>query len=168
MRRSARRSGAGLEDAIADMDAAVRSMGRPTDFVTAVVAVLAPDGVLEWVTAGHPRPVLADAAGRLTTLGDGVRPPLGIGAGSRRERGRLSLEGGVRLVLYSDGIVEQPDRATGRPVGLAGLHEAITTSDPAPTDLVRRVQDVVVGAAAGRLRDDATLLALRVAHPAAG
>jgi hypothetical protein len=166
--RSARRSGAGLEEAVLGMDAAVRSMGRPTDFVTAVVAVLAPDGVLEWITAGHPRPVLARPDGRLETLGDGVRPPLGIGAGSRRGSGRLRPKPGTRLVLYSDGVVEQTDWATGRTVGVEGLHGAIVASDPAPTDLVRRVQDVVVRAADGRLRDDATLLALRIARPGGG
>lgn len=161
--RSARRSGAGIEEAVREMDAAVGSMGRPTDFVTAVVAVLhAPQGRLEWITAGHPRPVVADAAGRLETLEDGVRPPLGLGAGARRGSGRARLEPGARLVLYSDGVVEQMDRTTGRPVGVDGLHRALAGSDGAPTALVRRIQDVVMHAADGRLRDDATVLAVRV------
>jgi serine phosphatase RsbU (regulator of sigma subunit) len=164
--RSARRAGADIEEAVREMDAAVGSMGRRTDFVTAVVAVLrAPQGWLEWITAGHPRPVVADAGGRLRTLEDGVRPPLGFGAGSRRGSGRVRLDPGARLVLYSDGVVEQVDRATGRPVGVDGLHRAIGGSDGSPAAVVRRVQDVVVHAADGRLRDDATLLTVRVLGP---
>lgn len=167
--RSARRSGADIEEAVREMDAAVGSMGRRTDFVTAVVAVVRPpQGALEWITAGHPRPVLAGAGGRLRTLEDGVRPPLGLGAGARRGSGRARMEPGARLVLYSDGVVEQMDRATGRPVGVDGLHRAIAGPDGSPAAVVRRVQDAVVHAADGRLRDDATLLAVRVDGPHGG
>jgi serine phosphatase RsbU (regulator of sigma subunit) len=148
------------------MDAAVGSMGRPTDFVTAIVAVVRPpDGALEWITAGHPRPIVADAAGRLRTLEDGVRPPLGFGARAGRGVGRARLDPGSLLLLHSDGVVEQIDRASGRPVGIEALHRALGEPSPTPAALVRRVQDVVVRAADGRLRDDATLLAVRMDAP---
>jgi len=46
-----------------------------------------------------------------------------------------------------------------------GLHRALGEPSPTPAALVRRVQDVVVRAADGRLRDDATLLAVRMDAP---
>jgi serine phosphatase RsbU (regulator of sigma subunit) len=159
--RSSRRSGAGLQDATRAMHDAVRGAASGSPFVTAVAAVWdTGTGVLRWVTAGHPRPLVMAADGTITTLSEGVTRPLGIpGHGAEPRAAESTLPPGARLILYSDGIVEQPDRTTGRPFGLEGILGALRAgSAQTPAGLVRRVQDAVLAAAGGRLRDDATLL----------
>lgn len=159
--RSSRRSGAGLQDTTRAMHEAVRSAAAGLPFVTAVAAVWdTRTGVLRWVTAGHPRPLVMSADGTITTLIDGVTRPLGIpGHGAEPLPAECTLPPGARLVLYSDGIAEQPDGTTGRPFGIEGIVDALRAgSAQTPAGLVRRLQDAVLAAAGGRLRDDATLL----------
>ena len=164
--RASRRSDGGLEAAMGAMGGAIRSSGlRRHAFVTAIVAVWDPGTHrLRWITAGHPRPIVLRANGDLETLTAGVVRPLGVEgdvAGLRAAEARLSS--GDRLLLYSDGLVEQPDRRTAEPVGIEALHEIVRASAGATcAQLVRRLQDMVIEASGGRLRDDVSLLALAV------
>lgn len=160
--RSARRSGAAVEDAARAMHEAVRSAGPGTPFVTAVIAVWdTATGLLRWITAGHPRPLVMAAGGAVHTLIDGVTRPLGVrGHGSEPGAAECVLPPGARLVLYSDGVVEQPVGRTGRAYGIDALTGVLREASGAtPAGIVRRLQDGVIAAADGAaLRDDATLL----------
>ena len=160
--RSARRSGAQLEEATRAMHEAVRSAGPGSPFVTAVAAVWdTRSGLLRWTTAGHPRPLVLSADGTLTTLTDGVTRPLGVrGHGSEPRAAERALPPGSRLVLYSDGVVEQPVSGSGRAFGIDGVMDVLRAAGgETPAGLVRRIQDAVIAAAGGGpLRDDATLL----------
>ncbi|HEX2503159.1 MAG TPA: PP2C family protein-serine/threonine phosphatase [Miltoncostaeaceae bacterium] len=164
--RASRRSAGGLEAAVGAMAGAIRSSGlRRHAFVTAVVAVWDPGTHrLRWITAGHPRPIVLRADGTLETLTAGVVRPLGIEEDLTRMRAAEDrLSPGDRLLLYSDGLVEQPDRRTAEPVGLETVHKIVRGSaEGSAAQLVRRLQDVVIDASSGRLRDDVSLLALAV------
>ena len=71
--------------------------------------------------------------------------------------------GGRPADLYSDGVVEQPHRRTAERVGIEAIHRVVRESaDASCAQMVRRLQDLVVEASGGKLRDDATLLALAV------
>ena len=76
--RASRRSGRGLEGAVGAMRDAVRGLGHTRlVFVTAVVALWNPaTHRLRWITAGHPRPIVARSGGELETLSAGVMRPL--------------------------------------------------------------------------------------------
>jgi len=76
---------------------------------TVVVAVLDPAaGTLDYVTRGHPAPLVVDGSGRARQLLGGGGGPLGSGAGGPAQRTEVA-DGDV-LVLFSDGLVERPDR----------------------------------------------------------
>jgi serine phosphatase RsbU (regulator of sigma subunit) len=159
--RSSRRSGARLEDATRAMHEAVRSGSPGSPFVTAVSAIWdTRTGRLRWITAGHPRPMVMSAEGVVTSLIDGVTRPLGVpGHGSAQAAAECVLPPGSRLVLYSDGIVEQPVGTGGERFGTEGLLAALREARAlTPAGIVRRVQDAVIAVSGGRLRDDATLL----------
>lgn len=159
--RSARRSSGRLEDATRAMHDAVRSASEGSPFITAVAAVWdTRTGVLRWITAGHPRPLVIAPDGAVTSLIAGVTRPLGVdGHGSEPRAAEIALAPGSRLVLYSDGIVEQPVGGSGRVFGTEGMLAAMRGAEKlTPAGIVRRVQDGVIAASAGRLRDDATLL----------
>ena len=164
--RASRRSGVGLEGTVTAMRDAVRSSGQARSaFVTAVVALWQPATYrLRWITAGHPRPIVLRSGGGLETLRGGVMRPLGIaGDESRPRAAECLLSAGDRLLLYSDGLVEQRHWRTGEPVGVEALHRVFRASaGTGCAQTVRLLQDLVVEASGGQLRDDATLLALVV------
>lgn len=159
--RSSRRSGGRIEDANRAMHEAVRSASPGSPFVTAVSAVWnTRTGMMRWITSGHPRPLVMSAEGVVTSLIDGVTRPLGVrGHGSEPGAAECVLPPGSRLVLYSDGIVEQPVGTSGERFGTEGLLAALQEAHAlSPAGIVRRVQDAVIAVSDGRLRDDATLL----------
>ncbi len=164
--RASRRSGAGLEGTVAAMrDAVTTGEHARLTFVTAIVALWEPSTHrLRWITAGHPRPIVLRAAGDLETLKEGVTRPLGLPTGDAEPRAaECLLSAGDRLVLYSDGLVEQRHWRSGEPVGINEVHRVVRTSaDASCAQTVRRLQDLVVEASRGQLRDDASILALLV------
>lgn len=76
---------------------------------TLCLAVLDPDdGELTYITCGHPPPLVIEADGTARYLPTTGGAPLGTGTGSRVSTVRLGVEDMV--ILYSDGLVEQPGR----------------------------------------------------------
>jgi serine phosphatase RsbU (regulator of sigma subunit)/PAS domain-containing protein len=114
-------------------------------------------------SAGHPGPVLLRPDGRTQVL-DGGGLPLGIFADAEPAGQDVELEPGDLLFLYTDGLtsacgpdlVQFEERLTDELAALAGETAAA---------LVSRVHDVVLELSGGELRDDVTMLALRVGEP---
>jgi serine phosphatase RsbU (regulator of sigma subunit)/PAS domain-containing protein len=134
--------------------------------------VTADAGYLSWrdgrlhlslASAGHPGPVLLRPDGRTQVLNGGGLP-LGIFPDSEPAAQDVELETGDLLFLYTDGLtsacgpdqVQFEERLTDELAALAG--------EPAAA-LVSRVRDVVLELCGGELRDDVTMLALRVGEP---
>ncbi len=135
-------------------------------FVTADAAHLSwRDGRLHLSlsSAGHPGPVLVRPDGRTQVLnGGGV--PLGIFPDAEPATQELDLDPGDLLFLHTDGLtsacgpdmVQFEERLTDELAALAG--------EPAAA-LVSRVREVVLELCQGELRDDLTMLALKVSGP---
>jgi len=72
-------------------------------------------GRVTLATAGHPAPAVIGPAGTVSFPEVPVSPPLGLGGSVPVETAELTLSEGSRLVLYTDGLVENRDRdiATG-------------------------------------------------------
>jgi GAF domain-containing protein len=107
-----------------------------------------------WANAGHPPPLLVSPEGRASVLDQAGSPLLGL-----TDRGYLQasarIPAGGRLLLYTDGLIEDPDQPSGDPIaeladaagGFAGL---------ALDDLCDRL------IAAAPTADDIALLAVQV------
>jgi serine phosphatase RsbU (regulator of sigma subunit) len=132
-------------------------------FVTADAAHLSwRDGRLHLSlsSAGHPGPVLVRPDGRTQVLnGGGV--PLGIFPDAEPATQELDLDPGDLLFLHTDGLtsacgpdmVQFEERLTDELAALAG---------ESPAALVSRVREVVLELCQGELRDDMSMLALKV------
>ena len=156
-------NGCGVAALAAHADDLLTAQPGPARFVTAALAALdTSTGVLRYVLAGHPPPLLVRGGRSVKELSHPPRAPLGV-RGTPPDRltvGLEQLEPGDRLLLYSDGVVEA---RTGhgeffgehrlvdftRRAELAGL--------PAPETL-RRLTAAVLAHQRGRLQDDATLV----------
>jgi serine phosphatase RsbU (regulator of sigma subunit)/PAS domain-containing protein len=114
-------------------------------------------------SAGHPGPVLLRPDGRTQVLNGGGLP-LGIFPDAEPAAQEIDLEPGDLLFLYTDGLtsaygpdlVQFEERLTDELAALAGKPAAV---------LVSRVRDVVLELCQGELRDDMTMIALRVGEP---
>jgi serine phosphatase RsbU (regulator of sigma subunit) len=162
--RAARRNGDGLEEAAAIMHRSLFGITERSDFVTAVVARWEPaTSILRWVNAGHPRPLVIRADGPVEEPPAPTQPPLGLLEPDRLFlAGESRLEPGDRLVLYSDGVTERR-REDGSEIGEDGLRRVLEEIGDATAEAtVRAIQEAVRDASAVPIRDDATVLVLRV------
>jgi serine phosphatase RsbU (regulator of sigma subunit) len=85
------------------MDQRLRSYFGDEDFVTALLAEIAPDGSCDIVSCGHPRPYLA-VGDELSLIEAPPGLPLGLGATPVAHRVRLAP--GSRILMHTDGVVE--------------------------------------------------------------
>lgn len=132
-------------------------------FVTASLALLRPRGhrvQVQLGSSGHPGPAVVRADGRVEILeGDGM--PLGLFEDAEQGRLELELRTGDVLFFYTDGVTEArgadlsffEDRLADGLAAVAGQSAA---------KIVRAVQELVTSFSAGELKDDVTILAVRV------
>lgn len=166
--RNARRSDRSLADTVRVVDEALLAGFGGEAFTTAVMAELdTGTGRLEWVSAGHPEPLLMRDGRLVRTLAVDPSPPLGLGhsagrAGAAVSVGSEQLQPGDRVLFYTDGVVEarSPD---GDFFGSERLVDLISRNLagglPTP-ETMRRVVRALLAHQAGQLSDDATLLLL--------
>lgn len=104
-------SGAGLPAALACLDRYAAGIPEAAGATVCVVALDAHTGDLEYVTAGHPQPLVVDRSGGFRYLSPSGGSPLATG--SRWRPAQEHLGGEEMLLLYSDGIIDRPDRTIG-------------------------------------------------------
>jgi serine phosphatase RsbU (regulator of sigma subunit)/PAS domain-containing protein len=132
-------------------------------FVTTSLAFLRKRGrrvQVRLAGCGHPGPAVVRADGRVEILDiDGM--PLGLFGDGEARKTELELRQGDLLFFYTDGVTEArsadrgffEDRLADELASVAGRSAAET---------VRAVQDLVTSFSDGELRDDVTMLAVRV------
>jgi len=156
-----------VHDAPADVLTAVNQVLLAGDygerFVTASLAFLRQhDGRVHVRLAGcgHPGPAVVRADGRVEILeGDGM--PLGLFDGSDASKLELELRAGDLLFFYTDGVTE------ARSADLAFFEDRLadelaSVAGGSAAETVHAVQELVTSFSDGELRDDVTMLAVRV------
>ena len=117
-------------------------------------------------SAGHPGPVLVKADGRVRVL-DGGGMPLGLFPDAQPAGQDVELSSGDLLFLFTDGVTE------ARSPELAYFEERLTDALASlagrpPAEVIFAMQTLVVEFSVNELRDDMTMLALRVGAVPAG
>ncbi|WP_296607203.1 PP2C family protein-serine/threonine phosphatase, partial [Nocardioides sp.] len=122
---------------------------------------------LEYVTAGHPPPVLVPARGEATYLPPSGAGPLASGLPYRSARHELAL--GDLVLLYTDGLVERPGRTLAQnTVDLLTVVGDVcrATSEEPVVDRACRLTPELLTRTTG-YDDDIALLALQAVPPVA-
>jgi phosphoserine phosphatase RsbU/P len=98
----------------------------PTNrFVTLFIAELDPaNGILSYINAGHNPPIMGRADGRVEQLESGGFP-LGILPQAEYDVGKVQLNSGDSLVIYSDGVSEA-NNLNGDEFGMERLTQVIS------------------------------------------
>ncbi|WP_329145039.1 SpoIIE family protein phosphatase [Streptomyces sp. NBC_01456] len=129
----------------ADADGGPEGAGRPgITGASCLYAIYDPvGGRTTLATAGHPGPAVIGPDGTVTFPEVPVSPPLGLGGSVPVETAELTLREGSRLVLYTDGLVENRDRAID--AGLELLRTALAAgADRTPEQTCTAVLDAML------------------------
>jgi hypothetical protein len=165
--RNARRADRSLTDTAALIhDALVDAFGG-TAFATAVLAELDTDtGILSWINAGHPPPLLLRRGKLVRSLHSRPTLPLGLVVTGRPPTtitvGREQLEPDDRILLYTDGVIEarSPTGVFFGDQALIDLFRRNLAAGLPAQETMRRVVHALLDHQQGQLTDDATLLLL--------
>ncbi|MGW3954892.1 SpoIIE family protein phosphatase [Streptomyces sp. NPDC004752] len=140
-----------------DTDEAAEEDGLGITGATCLYAIYDPvSGRVAAATAGHLGPAVVHPDGTVAFPELPISPPLGLGAGQPFESAELTLSEGSRLVLYTDGLVE--DRTRDLDTGLEVLRAALTGPDRTPEATCATVIEALLLA---RPSDDTALLVAR-------
>jgi sigma-B regulation protein RsbU (phosphoserine phosphatase) len=136
-------------------------------FTTAFLAEINPKSrEMTFVNAGHNDPILRRASGQIERLSTGG-PPFGLPLFTDEPlpypSGRVLLQPGDLLIIFTDGVVEAVNNA-GDEYGEARLLACIQTALPQSSDetLKQVMADVNTFVGYARQHDDITCLVLRV------
>ncbi|MFF0459697.1 SpoIIE family protein phosphatase [Streptomyces mexicanus] len=122
-----------------DQDEPADGAGAPVIGATCLYAVYDPvTRRCALARAGHPPPAVISPSGEVTFADVPAGPPLGLG-GLPFETTELELPEGSRLVLYTDGLVE--DRRQDIDIGLEDLRTRLAAAGPSPEETCRAVVD---------------------------
>ena len=151
-----------LPDIYAAMDQAVAGQFDENRFVTAQMARLdVGTGQLQWVNAGHPRPLLIRGGKMVRALRSPTTLPVGMG-GVTPHVSEESLRPGDRVLFFTDGIIEE-HLTDGELFGTPRLieHFERTQADGGPPQAtVARLSHALMAERGGTTSDDATLFLL--------
>ena len=133
---------------------------------TLVLVVLDPAaGTLRYTTCGHPPPLVIGVDGKARYLeGTGTGP---LGTGSPPVLASSTLAPGELVLLYSDGLVERPDRTIAEGMGelaVVAADAAATGADPGAAERVCQLS-VEVLTRTGHTDDITALAAQWLADP---
>jgi hypothetical protein len=157
--RNVRREGGRLMDGYEQVDRLIAEHFGACQFVTGQFGSLdSASGALSWINAGHPLPLLVRNETFAGELLCAPSMPMGLG-GSVVQVAEESLQGGDRVLFYTDGITESRS-VDGETFGLERLADYLVraTLDRVPAaETVRRLSANVLAFVGNGLRDDATL-----------
>ena len=134
-------------------------------FVTAFLGLLdLTTGELTYASAGHPRPLvtggLDEIPSRVHPLDVAGAPPLAAFPDGSYGEGRIVLQAGEVLLLFTDGITDvKGESGSYGDDGLAGSLQR--HADASPAELVRALIDDALAYGNGEFTDDVALLAVR-------
>ncbi len=109
-------------------------------------------------SAGHPPPLVVEPDGEIRYLEGGGGLPLGADPDASYTEWHTTLEPGAIVVLYTDGLVERPDRSIDE--GLDLLAAAAAAAPREPDAFVNAVVEELLGK--GARGDDVALLVIRL------
>jgi serine phosphatase RsbU (regulator of sigma subunit) len=116
---------------------------------------------VDFVTAGHPLPLVRRAGGEVEEVGSNSTV-LGVVPDPRLHVDSVLLAPGDLLLLYTDGVTEV--RRRGREVfGVDQLRRLLSeVGDVSAAKTAERIEDAVLNASGGPPRDDLAIVAVRI------
>jgi len=133
--------------------------GRYSHYFTIFYMVLnVRTGVMKYVRAGHPAPLLVKGTGEITEL-DAYGTPVGFEFNERHEEKTICLDSGDHLIIYTDGLMEIKDEK-GKPIELDGVVDCIKKeTDSVNSNLIMGLNKLI--RAQSDFKDDLSIIEMR-------
>lgn len=131
-------------------------------FVTVFAIEIQPDGACRAIDAGHSLAAVVHGGVAELLAPEGGGPPLGVVPDFPYESGAFRLSPGDRIVLFSDGVSEQPNRA-GAMLGHEAPVAALRGSGGTQEDVDRLLAMLVQHAQGEAYADDVTVASIEFA-----
>ncbi len=170
--RAARRDGRDLHEQASAVDQLLADTFGAGTFATGILAELdLTNGVLRYLSAGHPTPLLLRDRKVVKRLADGRRAPFGLDNPeaniAEANTSEEQLQPGDWIVLHTDGVTEarHPNGTLFGDQHLTDFLEREAATQHAAPETVRRLIHAVLEHQHGRLDDDATVLLARWQPP---
>jgi serine phosphatase RsbU (regulator of sigma subunit) len=141
-----------------DVKITAAASSMETNFVTAVLGELRPDGTLTFASCGHLDGLLLSPAGGTWLTPAKRSRPLGLGASPTPTKTMLAQ--GDRLLFWTDGVSEART-ADGQFFDM-DQHVNHLTSEPSVDEVLDELLDAVRAHSGGHLQDDVAILALEL------
>ena len=126
-------------------------------FITLWCGRIDPDGTVTYVDAGHGLLLVRRADGTIEWDEEGRRPPIGIEDLPTQEC-TVRLERGDEIIIFSDGLVEEPARDSDDRYGLERVEASVVRHGGVP---VKIHADLVEWCGREQFDDDLTVLVVR-------
>jgi serine phosphatase RsbU (regulator of sigma subunit) len=150
------RRGAGPVEAVDSANRYLAERAPAGMFISLWLGVFEPDGTLRYVDAGHGHWLHVPAGGGPRKVASPTGIPLGIDAQRAYEQAELALRPGDRVLLYSDGAVEERN-PQGEFLGLDRLVRAIAGAADHAGDVAAAFEAIRAFAGTVSLDDDVTI-----------
>lgn len=158
---TALRRGSDVADAVREVNRFIHERAKLSRFITLWVGVYDPATArMSYVDAGHGYALLV-RGGRGVDRVEGGGIPIGIQPDYEYRSLELALDPGARLVLFSDGAVEQPS-ADGEQFGIERIAGLLSAGAGPSEDVSAILNGVVAHAGTDQLADDTTVASVRV------
>ena len=133
--------------------------GRYSHYFTIFYMVLnVRTGVMKYVRAGHPTPLLVKGTGEILEL-DAYGTPVGFEFSEEYEEKTIYLDSGDHLIIYTDGLMEIKDEK-GSPIELDGIIDCIQKEiDLASSHLIMSLNRLIREQTS--LKDDLSIIEMR-------
>ncbi len=165
--RHGRREGHGLEMIHQAIDEVVSQQLRGEGFATGQLARLElATGVISWMNAGHPLPLLIRNGQVVKELTAHVSLPWGLGSEPARPA-EEALEPGDGVLFFTDGVIEART-PSGEEFGLGRLADLVgqcASNQLLPEEIVRQLVHSVLEHRHTHLQDDATVVLVEWSGP---
>jgi serine phosphatase RsbU (regulator of sigma subunit)/pSer/pThr/pTyr-binding forkhead associated (FHA) protein len=149
---------AALNDYISDRSATNR-------FISLWVGVFNPiDGNVVYVDAGHGHWVHAKGDGTCSSPERADHQPVGIIGGTEFTTSQLHCQPGDRVLVMTDGVVEQPGADNNEQYGIERVHALLSTLSSPEEDVKQLVAAVFEYADTDELADDTTVTSIGLAQ----
>ena len=126
-------------------------------FATALAYTYDSSGLLRWVNAGHPPPIVCPGADEPVVLGDA---PLAVSSAPSYSQNSIPFPPGSLFVAYTDGLSEA--RRDGDLFGEDRIRDAVAqVRNAPPRSVAEHLLDKAIRHAEGRLQDDIAILVLK-------
>jgi sigma-B regulation protein RsbU (phosphoserine phosphatase) len=146
----------------ADLNRRFRPGENDGRFMTLVLCVLdTQNGQLHFTCAGHPTPLVL-RHGIAVEVPEAGGFPISVMDDAEYEEGRIQLQSGDRICLFSDGIVEQNHATLDDEYGTVRLMQFLNDRQALPLEQIvtELPQDLAVWAGSAGFKDDVSLVLL--------